>query len=110
MKQTKEQLLKELGKVQEAVRNWQETDLSVRERFSGLLDGNENAGVFSYGAEGNKKAALFSWLEIAFKIGELKSDAEYTMLLVRESNLRLELVEAKKKIRELENPSAKTTL
>lgn len=94
---TKEQLLKDNALLEEQVKQMNIKDLEIRRQFTGLLGGISFVKDF-YGQ--NKDVVTFTWLEIAFKIGELESDANYSCTLQARDDFRNELFDLKQRIRE----------
>lgn len=89
MKKTKEQISNELAEVKSTLTALERKDFQIREQFSKVLTCPSNRPVYHLRAE------TLSWEQIFFSIGELNSDANYTILL----GIRADL---EQKVRELE--------
>lgn len=83
---TKEMYVVEVASLSDRLNNALTEDKRLRDEFSQLL-GIERPTMWS----GQSSIQRMSWEEIFFRIGELKSDAEYTCLLERWRTCRAEL-------------------
>lgn len=93
MKVTKESLLKENSKLQQKINLLETQDSLLRKEFVNVMfPSSPNAFPYSY-THSSKDTC--SWKEIFFRLGELNSDANYTILLEQKFNLE-------NKVRELE--------
>ena len=81
-------------------------DLERRKILSGLLDSYETIRE-RYSDRDERKLVVQSWLGIAFLIGELKADANYSLLLEGKENLLRENAELRERIYRLEHPKPK---
>jgi hypothetical protein len=104
MKETKEEL-KRINTIQaEKLKILEQETWRIRRVFSELLDSWEYVQN-SFGVTGGKRETkIQSWEGIAFLIGELKSDAEYSCVLESRNILSGECERLKMRIKELEHP------
>lgn len=86
MKITKEQLLEDNAKLQEQLNNWVSVDKTRRDTFAELLGQYTEESIF--GQKVNRKADDINWYRIAFLVGELKADADYSCLLAAREDLK----------------------
>lgn len=110
---TKEELIKENGKLYGQVERLQLDDKTRRIELSGLLDNYEWEIEREYGYSSSKKTKKVidaSWLEIAFLIGELKADADYAMCIQAREDLKKENADLRERIKQLEFPDTPTSL
>ena len=75
---TKDQIIKEMAEVEKTRQNLCTRDVHLRTQFSKVL-ANSSPTFNAYGGRENPK--LMQWEEIFFEIGELNSDANYSVLL-----------------------------
>lgn len=107
MKTTKEDLIKTNERLQNRVKQLESEDLRIREVLSGLLDSYTFETDF-YGGRKEKKTVVQSWEGIAFLMGELKADANYSMVIQARDEFINDNKMLKDRIMELENPQKKT--
>jgi hypothetical protein len=88
MKKLKVDIQKENEQLRGAFEASRVKEEHLRREFSELLS-TENRTLTMWGSKAYPTA--MSWEEIFFRMGELKSDAEYSCLLVQLDNLRKEL-------------------
>ncbi len=89
MQKTKEDLIKEVAKLTEKLEARAASDLKTRTTLSELLGSYEWENEY-YGNRKTRKVVVMDWLGIAFNIGELKSDAEYSLVLSVKEELKRE--------------------
>ena len=88
MKKLKVDIQEENEQLKSAIEGCHSKEQHLRREFSGLLRTDSQ----TFDAWGSKPCPTpMSWEEIFFRMGELKSDAEYSCLLVQLDNLRKEL-------------------
>jgi len=105
MKTTKEELVKENAVLNQKLEGLNAKDFEIRKELSECLDSYENVREFGY-TQATQSVNVQSWLGIAYLIGELKSDADFSLNIEREKMLRQENEELRRKIHEFENPRA----
>lgn len=88
---TKEQLLKKNAELEKSIEFYKSEDTRLREVFSDLLNSYEFTQEYGFGSGKRKDLVVQSWEGIAFLIGELKSDADYSLCLEREKELKQEI-------------------
>lgn len=104
---TKEELVKENTLLEQKLSERGKEDLRIRTELSELLDSyTETTDRFGGGGV-ERKINVQSWLGIAFLIGELKADANYSMVLEAKENFRQRAAELEKENYLLKNPSKK---
>lgn len=86
---TKTDLIKEVAALKALLQNEQTRDDSRRAELSDILD-NVEIEPGSYGPR-SRRVITASWVRIAFLIGELKSDANYSIMLEKMRGLEREL-------------------
>jgi len=92
MKTTKEELARINTILQEKIRVLENNSLFTRQKFTNLLDKwVESKNSYATFSESNKEPKPFSWEEIFFKMGELNSDANYSILLIGKQELENEI-------------------
>lgn len=106
MKTTKEELLKTNERLENKLKVFESEDLRVRTVFSELLDSTYFESDF-YGSRKEKKVKVLSWEGIAFLMGELKADANYSMVIQGRDEFREENRFLKEQIKNLEHPKPK---
>ena len=90
----------------DAVERLRAEDLRIRTVLSELLGSIEYTRGLGYSTnEGRVKVQ--SWEGIAFLIGELKSDADYSLIVEQVKNLKDVERQLREKIYQLENPEKK---
>jgi hypothetical protein len=104
MKTTKEDLIKANERLTNKVNQLESEDLRIREVFSNLLDSYTYETDF-YGGKKEKKIIVESWEGIAFLMGELKADADYSCSIQDREDLKREVSLLQGKINDLENPN-----
>lgn len=92
MKTTKEDLIKENATLSKKVEEFGDKDRALRVELGELLDIYHRPNAFQY----QDRDEIPSWYKIAYMIGELKSDADFSCVLagrnmLREENERLKL-------------------
>lgn len=93
---TKEQLVKENAKLNERLYVLERKDEELRQNLTEILNYYEHDPyTFS-----NSKMKPMTWIDIAFRIGELRADANYSRLLQEREELHQE-------INNLKNPPPK---
>lgn len=97
MKKTKEQLEKENARLSERVEALVKVDEEVREKLSRLV----GTPTYKTNYFGETNVVPLSWIEIAFAIGELKADADYSCVLEAKERFRQEAEELRQKLEEL---------
>lgn len=92
----KEDYIKENGRLREQLDAWEVKDRGVRENLTQILRyyPRELSNFTS------SKPSVMTWIDIAFHMGELRADANYSMLLEGRESMRRE-------IEELKNPPPK---
>jgi hypothetical protein len=95
-----------LEKVNEATRE----DMEIRSQLSEILGCHIIEKDFYSRVINDQKIDIRSWLSIAALIGELKADANYSMVLESKEELRKELEEKAKEIFCLKNKLDKNTI
>jgi len=106
-KVTKEQLQKQNTILEEKLTRMVDEDRRLREVFSDLLDSSEFVQEYGFSHSKERKVVVRSWEGIAFMIGELKSDADYSALIEKLENLKKENLSMAAHIHQLENPRDK---
>lgn len=101
MKTTKEELIKLNERLEVKVKMLQSEDERMRTVFSELLDSTYYENDF-YGSRKEKKTKVLSWEGIAFLMGELKADANYSCVIAGRDEFREENHILKTRIKELE--------
>lgn len=91
---TKEQLIREKARLQALIDNSDSNDENLRREFSMLLAHY----VTIPGPFVERETKTMSWLEIFFRVGELNSDANYTILLEQKRSLEIEVEKLKRKL------------
>lgn len=100
---TKDQLLIQNGELQNTADLMKAKDESLRKTFSDLL------GQYSYenrygSSNQDKKIEVCSWNKIAFLIGELTADANYSCCIDAREELKREVQDLKDEIYRLNHP------
>lgn len=85
---TKEQLVAENKAQEDLIKRLDARSLDLRERFTSVLGG---ITYIKGGWSDTSKVVTLSWEEIFFKIGELNSDANYSIVLGEKIRLQQEL-------------------
>ena len=88
MKITKEYLIKENAKIENTLNDLKDKDIRLRDELGKVLGITRQRPPFYYGS-----TEKLSWEEIFFRIGELNSDANYTILLEQKRMLEDKLKE-----------------
>lgn len=104
MKVTKEDLIKQNERLQVKADTMEAEDIRVRKVLSELLDSYEYKTSYGYSNSPEKTVKVRSWEGIAFLIGELKADADYSMCIEAREELKREVELWKKRVNDLENP------
>lgn len=104
MKQTKEQLLAENAKLTSKLEAWEANDRKLRDDFADLLDQYEWIKEY-YSYDKKKVLTNLSWHKIAFLVGELKADANYSILLEEHRRGEKQNMELMEEIHRLKNPN-----
>lgn len=103
---TREELTLEIGALQATIKSMEAQDLLLREDLSGLLESYEvkvsPESIARQRVDYVSRPNVLSWRGICFKIGELKSDADYTLLLERDRMQKQEIGEFRNRIAQLE--------
>jgi hypothetical protein len=84
-KPTNAELISENAELKTLLDSYKQKDLTIRTDLSKLLDSYTYESRYRYGDK-EKKVDVQSWLGIAFMIGELKADADFSILLLREED------------------------
>ncbi len=88
MRTTKEELSNFNTQLQTKISILENEDLFTRQTFTNLLcKWVESENSYMAYSDSNKEPKPFSWGKIFFKIGELNSDADYSILLIRKREL-----------------------
>lgn len=82
-------------------------DRRLREVFSNLLDSAEYVQEYGFSHSKERKVVVQSWEGIAFMIGELKADADYSCVIEAREMLKREKGELLERLHQLENPRDK---
>lgn len=98
---SKEDYIKENGRLREVIEMWEVKDRQVRENLTQILRYYPRESIGAY----NSKPAVMTWLDIAFAMGELRADANYSMLLEGREMMRNEIEELKKQLEIKNKPS-----
>ena len=107
MKKTKEELLKENARLERDITSLKDDDNRTRETLSELLGSYEIINDI-YSPRNSRKTIVRDWLGIAFLIGKLKADADYSATVEAREKLKREVSVLKEKIYKLENPDDPT--
>lgn len=99
---TKEELVRLNASQESTINNLRAEDERLRRTFSELLDSYEWEDQWGGGRK--RKPVVQSWEGIAFLIGELKSDADYSCVLEAREHLRRENQSLREEIEALRNP------
>jgi|CXWL01.1.fsa_nt_gi hypothetical protein len=86
MKTTKEQLIKENAVLTQKLELAKRKDEEVRENLTSILLYSPQV-YNSY----SQKPKIMSWIDIAFNMGELRADANYSMLIDSREELKREI-------------------
>lgn len=105
-KVTKEQLQKQNTMLEEKLTRMVDEDRRLREVFSDLLDSSEFVEGYGFSHSKERKVVVQSWEGIAFLIGELKSDADYSCVIEARENLKRENQILREHIAQLEHPGS----
>lgn len=105
MKTSREEILKENATLRERIEQKRLEDENVRKVLSGLLDSYEYTQEYSYSNRKEQKILIRDWVGIAFLIGELKADANYSMVIETREILRREKNDLEQKLFQLQNPT-----
>jgi len=89
---TKEDYIKENGRLREMLQVAEINDQKVRENLTQILKYYPSNDSYGYGA---RTPNVMTWLDIAFAMGELRADANYSMLLESREIMRREIEELK---------------
>ena len=101
---TKEELIKNNAALESEVATLKSEDLRLRETFCDLLDSAEFVQEYGFSQNRERKVVVQSWEGIAFMLGELKADAEFSLSLERERILRDEKGQLLNELSRLSNP------
>ncbi len=107
MRQTKDSLLKQNLEFSMKIGLMEATDLKMRTILSELLGSFEYTTSSDYGFSGrnkDKKVDVKEWVGIAFLIGELKADADYSILISEKVSLQNQNDNLRQRIIDLETP------
>lgn len=85
---TKEDYIKENGRLREQLEVWEVKDKQIRENLTQII--RYYPSNDSYGYRSNVPSVM-SWIDIAFHMGELRADANYSMLLKGREEMRREI-------------------
>lgn len=99
----KDDLIKENARLMAEVEALNREDETRRKELSALLN-SYDLYVDKWTGRKDKAVAVQSWLGIAFLIGELKADADYSCVLEARENFRRENEELHREIKDLKNP------
>jgi len=92
MRTTREELSRINAQLQEKIRLLENGDLHRKQKFTNLLcRWVESENSYMAYSQSNKEPKTFAWEEIFFKMGELNSDANYSILLEENRKLRDEI-------------------
>lgn len=91
----KEELIKENGRLSQEMRGYVEDDRRIRMELSKILRYQKWDGGISY-----NEPNPMTWIQIAFAMGELRADANYSCLLEGREMMRKENEELKKTLDE----------
>lgn len=105
MKTTKEELQKEAHKWRTLYEELEKRDIITRTTLSDLLDSHEYTQEYGYSSKTSKKVVVRDWLGIAFLIGELKADSNYSTLIKTNNGLVQEREMLRTEIDALKNPN-----
>jgi len=100
---TKQELIEKNAELRHALNSTEADDSIRRKEFSKLLDNYELSTGYNYGTQ-KKELVIASWLEIAFMIGELKADANYSCVIEARERLKQDNQRLLERILDLENP------
>lgn len=102
---TKQELIELNAELTLKLSNMKDVDQLVRKDLSKLLDSYEfNDDDYRFGSGRKKELVIASWLEIAFMIGELKADANYSCVIEARETLKNDNQRLLDSIHELQNP------
>lgn len=97
-KQTREDLIQVTAKLEQVIQLQNEADYNVRETLSKLLNSFEYVSTnmsFARGHNEERKTLVLDWYGIAFKIGELKGDADGNIKSRKIGELTSEMIQLK---------------
>lgn len=108
MKKTKEQLIKDNAVLEKEATQLKEEDLKIRTTLSELLGSfkEEKDPIIGMWSGRPKVVDVCDWLEIAYLIGELKADANYSCVLDKASDLERTVSFLKRENETLKNPKS----
>lgn len=100
---TKEQQKNEIVKLSLEITILKEEDLRLRKVLSDLLKSYtiKSPGLYGVRGEQTKELKVLSWEGIAFRIGELNADANYSILLQEKDRINRHNLYLEGKIEEL---------
>lgn len=78
-------------------------DHRIRSVFSEMLESYEYTQEYGYSSK-SRKVSVMSWEGIAFAMGELKADADYSCVIEARESLKRENAELRERIMRLEHP------
>lgn len=91
MKTTKEELLKENARLTRRVETFERDDRDIRTQLTEILR-YENGGMYS------RPSPTMTWIQIAFHMGELRADANYSCLIQSREDLKKEVQELRERL------------
>lgn len=89
----KDELQKENGRLRSKLEEWEREDKRLRTELSAVLRYENGSGYSSLSY--TQRTDPMTWIQIAFHMGELRADANYSMLLANRADLERELMELK---------------
>ena len=96
----KEDLIKEVARLNDRNENWAREDKRVRTELSKILRyQNWDSGIGSY----SRQEEPMTWIQIAFAMGELRADANYAMIIEQVRNKDMEIAALKNPPNQLNN-------
>lgn len=97
MKTTKETLVKDNARLREQNEMWERKDAKLRTELSAVLHYENGGGIYSMKYVPQD---TMTWIQIAFHIGELRADANYSCLLDSREIMRTEIEHLKAELKE----------
>lgn len=102
LQEANETLFEKIGDLEKSIMKCATKERKMREQFSRVLAGHGRPEIPRNATPyGRSEPDPFSWEEIFFKIGELNSDANYTILLEQKRNIEMILRRAEEDIAQM---------
>lgn len=102
MRKTNAMLVDENAKLQGKVDMLNSLDEKKRSDLSKVLGSYKNVASAYHHTSPNREVVVLTWFEIAGEIGELKADANYSMVIAGRDEFRNQVAQQKEYIQRLE--------